>query len=154
VTCFVWTAKPVVRKIALGAGVAAAMFAMLGTVAALWENPLFTRMTPTGGFEIALLLLLSVLTGVYFALPQAACGMRTAGTGGVIGFLGIACPVCNKLLLLLFGSVLLLEYYEPVRLYLALAGVGLMALAVWFKLTRRVASGTPARDAATANPAN
>jgi hypothetical protein len=123
--------------IARGIGVAVAMFAGLGTVAALWENPLFMRMTPTGGFEIALLLLLSALAGLYVGLPQAECGKRTAGTGGVIGFLGIACPVCNKILVLLFGGALLLEYYEPVRLYLALGGVVLLAVAIWFKLTRR-----------------
>ncbi len=122
---------------ALGVIVAVIMFAALGTVAALWENPLFMRMTPTGGFEIALLLLLSVLTGLYVGLPQTECGKRTAGTGGVIGFLGIACPVCNKILVLLFGSTLLLEYYEPARLYLALGGTALLAVAIWLKLTRR-----------------
>lgn len=122
---------------ALGVIVAAIMFTALGTVAALWENPLFMRMTPTGGFEIALLLLLSVLTGLYVGLPQTECGKRTAGTGGVIGFLGIACPVCNKILVLLFGSTLLLEYYEPARLYLALGGTAFLAVAIWLKLTRR-----------------
>lgn len=121
----------------MGVGVGAAMFAGLGTVAALWQNPLFMRMTPTGGFEITLLLLLSVLTGLYVGLPQTECGTRTAGTGGVIGFLGIACPVCNKILMLLFGGALLLEYYEPARLYLALGGVVLVAAAIWLKLTRR-----------------
>lgn len=122
------------------------MFAGLGTVAALWENPLFMRMTPTSGFEIALLLLLSALAGLYVGLPQTECGKRTACTGSVIGFLGIACPVCNKILVLLFGGALLLEYYEPARLYLAMGGVALMAVAVWFKLTRRecIQSGPPA----------
>lgn len=130
-------AGPLIRQIALGVGVGAAMFAGLGTVAALWENPLFMRMTPTGGFEIALLLLLSILAGVYVGLPLTGCGKRTAGTGGVIGFLGIACPVCNKVLVLLFGGALLLEYYEPVRLYLALGGVVLLAVAIWLKHARR-----------------
>ena len=128
---------PAVKRIALSVAVAAAMFVGLGTVAALWENPLFMRMTPTGEFEITLLLLLSVLAGIYVGLPRTECGKRTAGTGGVIGFLGIACPVCNKILVLLFGSALLLEYYEPARLYLALGGVVLMAAAIWLRLTRR-----------------
>ena len=137
--------NPIAKRIAWGVGVAAVMFAGLGTAAALWENPLFMRMTPTGGFEIALLLLLSALAGLYVGLPQTECGKRTAGTGGVIGFLGIACPVCNKILVLFFGSALLLEYYEPVRLYLALGGVVLMAVAIWFKLTRRecIEAATP-----------
>ncbi|OGA08613.1 MAG: hypothetical protein A2W68_13480 [Betaproteobacteria bacterium RIFCSPLOWO2_02_64_14] len=84
---------PAVKRIALSVAVAAAMFVGLGTVAALWETPLFMRMTPTGEFEITLLLLLSVLAGIYVGLPRTECGKRTAGTGGVIGFLGIACPV-------------------------------------------------------------
>lgn len=126
--------SPAVRQIALGVAVAGAMFAGLGTAAALWDNPLFMRMTPTGGFEVALLLLLSVMSGIYVGLPQTACASRTAGTGGVIGFLGIACPVCNKVLMLLFGGALLMEYYEPVRIYVALGGVALMAVAIWIKV--------------------
>lgn len=143
-----------VKDVARGVAVAAAMFAGLGTVAALWENPLFTRMTPTGGFEIALLLLLSALAGLYVGLPQTECGKWTAGTGGVIGFLGIACPVCNKILMLLFGSALLLEYYEPVRLYLALGGVALLAVAIGLKLTRRgcVEAATPLVDNSLLRP--
>ncbi|OFW27745.1 MAG: hypothetical protein A3H97_09020 [Acidobacteria bacterium RIFCSPLOWO2_02_FULL_65_29] len=112
------------------------MFVVLGTVAALWKNPLFVRMTPTGGFEIGLLLLQSVLAGVYVGLPRSPCGKRTAGTGAIVGFLGIACPVCNKVLVLLIGSALLLEYYEPVRLYVALGGAALLAAAVRLKLAR------------------
>ena len=140
-----------IKRITWGAGVAAAMFVGLGTVAALWENPLFMRMTPTGGFEITLLFLLSALTGLYVGVPQAECGKRTAGTGGVIGFLGIACPVCNKILVLLFGGALLLEYYEPVRLYLALGGVVLLAVAIWLKMTRRgcVDAETPVSNTAS-----
>ena len=124
------------RDLARGVATAAAMFVVLGTLAALWKNPLFMRMTPAGGFEIALLLLQSVLAGVYVGLPRSPCGRRTAGAGAIIGFLGIACPVCNKVLVLLIGSALLLEYYEPLRLYVALGGAALLAAAVWLKLAR------------------
>lgn len=127
----------VTARAGLGLGVAASTFAGLGTVAALWENPLFTRMTPTGGFEIATLLLLSALAGGYVGLPQAGCGTRTAGLGGVFGFLGIACPLCNKILLLVFGGALLLQYYEPARPYLALGGIVLLSGAIWSKVSRR-----------------
>ncbi len=112
------------------------MFVALGTVAALWNNPLFMRMTPTGGFEIALQLLQSVLAGVYVGPPHSPCGKRTAGAGAIIGFLGIACPVCNKILVLLVGGALLLEYFEPLRLYVAFGGAALLAAAVWLKLAR------------------
>ena len=131
------------KDVARGAAVAATMFVGLGTVAALWENPLFMRMTPTGSFEIALLLLQSALAGVYVGLPQRRCGTRTAGAGALIGFLGIACPVCNKVLVLLVGSTLLLAYYEPVRLHVALAGVALLAAAIWLKLAQMDGSRPP-----------
>lgn len=77
-----------------------------------------------------------LLAGVDVGLPQSRCGKRTAGAGAVIEFLGIACPVCNKVLVLLVGSALLLEYYEPVRLHVALAGVVLLAAGVGLKLSR------------------
>ncbi len=118
------------QSIAMGIGVAGLSFVVLGTVSALWENPLFIRMTPVGGFEIAFLAALSVLLGVYVAIRRPACSVKLAGSGGVLGFLGVACPVCNKVLLLLFGGELLLTYYEPVRIYVAALGVAVAALAV------------------------
>ncbi len=120
-----------------GAAVAAASFLLLGTVAALWENPVFIRMTPAGNLEIILLGAMSVLLGAYVAVRRPACSIRTAGTGSVLGFIGVACPVCNKLLLLIFGGELLLTYFEPVRIYVAAAGTLIVAVAVWIEWTRR-----------------
>ncbi len=120
-----------------GAAVAAALFLLLGTVAALWENPVFIRMTPAGSLEIILLGAMSVLLGAYVAVRRPACSIRTAGTGSVLGFIGVACPVCNKLLLIIFGGELLLTYFEPVRVYVAAAGALVVAVAVWIEWTRR-----------------
>ncbi len=121
---------PTMSRILKGLGIALASFIGLGTVAALWENPLFIRMTPVGDFEILLLGALSVLLGVYTVIRRPFCSIKAAGAGGVLGFLGVACPVCNKILLLLFGGELLLTYYEPVRIYLAAAGVLVAAVVV------------------------
>jgi hypothetical protein len=113
-----------------GAAVAVASFAGLGTVAALWENPLFIRMMPAGGWEIALLAMMSILLGTYVVARRPFCAMKTVGAGSVLGFIGVACPVCNQVLLMLFGGELLLIYFEPVRIYVAAAGVVLIAGAV------------------------
>ncbi len=115
-------------RILKGLATALGSFVALGTVAALWENPLFVRMTPTGNWEIALLAMLSLLLGVYVVIRRPFCSIKTAGAGSVLGFIGVACPVCNKILLLLFGGDLLLTYFEPVRVYVAAAGV---LLATW-----------------------
>lgn len=117
-----------------GTVVSVLMFLALGTVAALWQNPMFVRMTPVQGPEIALLGILSVLFGVYVGIRRASCSWKKPGIGGTLGFLGVACPVCNKILLLVFGGELLMSYYEPVRLYVSVAGILLMLWLVWREL--------------------
>jgi hypothetical protein len=124
---------PILSRAFKGLAVAIASFVGFGTVAALWENPLFIRMTPAGDFEIALLTLLSILLGVYVGIRRPFCSAKTATASGIVGFIGIACPVCNKILLLLFGGELLLTYFEPVRIYVAGAGVVLAAIAVAYE---------------------
>lgn len=107
----------------IGASVAVVMFVALGSVTALWVNPFFVRMTPAGGWEISLLALLSFLSGFYVMICRTSCSNKKISAGGVLGFFGVACPVCNQILLLIFGSELLLSYYEPVRIYIAIFGV-------------------------------
>ncbi len=117
-----------------GVATAAAAFVALGTVSALWDNPLFVRMTPSGDLEIVLLALLALLLGVYVAVRRPQCSFGTAGAGGVLGFLGVACPVCNQVLLAVFGGELLLTYFEPIRLYVGAAGAIMVAAMVALEL--------------------
>ncbi len=129
-------------RVLTGLAVPLASFAALGTMAALWENPIFIRMTPAGDLEIVLLGALSLLLGVYVGIRRPFCSVKTVTTGGVLGFIGVACPVCNKILLLLFGGELLLTYFEPVRIYVAALGVLLAGAAVmheWVLIRRQSA---------------
>lgn len=118
------------HRVLKGALIAGAMFAALGTISALWSNPIFIRMTPAGWTEIAALAATAILSGVYVAVRRPACSVRLAGSGGVLGFLGVACPTCNKILMLAFGGPVLMAYFEPVRIYVALAGALMLAVAV------------------------
>ena len=118
------------KSSAIGVLFAIGVFLFLGTVTALWENPFFIRMTLTSGFEVGLLALQALLIGAYVAIPVSACATKLAGVGGVANFIGIACPICNKLLLLVFSVNALLTYLEPARLYLAAGGVLITAFAV------------------------
>lgn len=131
-------------RLAKGVVVASLAFVIMGTVSAVWDNPFFLRMTPAGGWEIVLLGALSALLGFYVAIRRPTCGIRTASAGGVLGFLGVACPICNKVLLLAFGSELLLTYFEPFRVYVAAAGVAIVAVAIVLEWQRgRSAPRTP-----------
>lgn len=134
------------RRIVAGVLTAVAGFAVLGSVAALWDNPVFVRMTPAGGWEIAMLAVMSLSAGVFVAIRRPACSVRGAGAGGVLAFLGVACPVCNKVLLLIFGGEFLLSWFEPVRIYVAAAGALLVAVVALreFLLIRRQVPPAPA----------
>ena len=74
-----------------------------------------------------------MLGGLYVVIRRPFCSDKTVGAGGGIAFLGVACPVCNKILLLVFGGELLLTYFEPVRIYVAAFGVLVAAWAVMFE---------------------
>jgi peptidoglycan/LPS O-acetylase OafA/YrhL len=117
-----------------GIAVGLAMFAALGTVTAVWANPLFVRMTPVGPWEFGATFLTALLAGVTVALWVPRCRLRTSGAGGVASFLGIACPTCNKILMVIFGGPALLAWFDPFRPWLAAAGVitmGFAATGAW-----------------------
>lgn len=106
-----------------GTLVALALFVVVGTVTAVWANPFVTRMTPVGPWELAATAVLAALAGMTSAFWVPQCRMRAPGGGG------IACPTCNKLLMLVFGGPALLAWFDPVRPYLTVAGIGAMAYA-------------------------
>lgn len=125
------------RELIASLGLAVVGFVLVGTVTALWPNPWFVRMTPAAGFEVALLAAQCLLGGLYLGIRASSCAIKSAGSGSVLGFLGVACPVCNKVLLAIFGSGLLLTYFEPIRLYVGLVGTGILLFALYRKLGAR-----------------
>ena len=129
-----------------GTAVGLALFVVLGTVTAVWANPLFVRMTPVGPWEFGATVLTALLAGVTTALWVPRCSLRTSGTGGLASFLGIACPTCNKILMLIFGGPALLAWFDPVRPWLAAAGVIVMGFAA-FRTWRTFRESRSGREA-------
>lgn len=113
-----------------GVAVGITLFLALGTITAVWANPLFVRMTPVGPWELGATVLTAMLGGVTSALWVPQCTLRASGTGGLASFLGIACPTCNKVLMLVFGGPALLAWFDPLRPWLATAGLAIMGIAV------------------------
>ncbi|MDH4224959.1 MAG: hypothetical protein OEW12_04890 [Deltaproteobacteria bacterium] len=131
---------------------AAALFFFFGTLTALWKTPLtdltgfrFVRMTPLTGWELPLLALESLLLGGYLALRATPCAVKKAGFGGLLGFLGFACPACNKILMLVFGAGVLQTWFEPIQPLVGAIGIGLLAMALGqkFVLRRRFQQPAP-----------
>ncbi|CAI2932840.1 hypothetical protein [Aminobacter niigataensis] len=120
-----------------GVAVTILSFAALGTVSALWDNPLFVRMTPVAGWELPALVVLSALSGLYVAVRRPVCSVRRAGIGGVAGFIGIACPTCNKILMLLFGGEFLMMWFDPIRPLISALGIAFLTAASWREIRAR-----------------
>jgi len=110
--------------------IASAAFLLLGAMTALWSNPFFMRMTEVSGWDYIILSFESLLIGLFFGIQAPHCATKKAGIGGVLGFVGFGCSVCNKILLLLFGSSFLLSYFEPVRHYAGALGLLLFSYAL------------------------
>jgi len=110
--------------------IASAAFLLLGAMTALWSNPFFMRMTEVSGWDYIILSFESLMIGLFFGIQAPHCATKKAGIGGVLGFVGFGCSVCNKILLLLFGSSFLLSYFEPVRHYAGALGLLLFSYAL------------------------
>lgn len=117
------------RRVLKGVLVSLGVFVAVGTVTALWENPFFVRMTPVGIWELPASVVLALLSGFTAGFWVVQCPVGGAGSGGVAGFVGIACPTCNKILMLIFGGPALLAWFDPIRPYITAAGLLAMSVA-------------------------
>lgn len=64
---------------------------------------------------------------------------RLASVGGLLGFLAIGCPVCNKLVVVALGTTGALSWFAPIQPVLAVASVVVLAVALRIRLRGQVA---------------
>jgi hypothetical protein len=57
--------------------------------------------------------------------------------GALPAFLGFSCPICNALLVAVFGASALMYYFEPVRHIVGIIGVTALSLVIYIKLLKR-----------------
>ena len=114
----------------------------VGIPTAIIENPIFSRMTATRTQDyliwIATALLAGLTVGTFAVLP----GSNPKGLlqGGVLSFLAVGCPICNKLVVALIGVSGALTFFAPLQLYLGL--LALLLLAWTFLLRLRSLAGS------------
>jgi len=121
---------------ALGAAFAALT---IGIPTDVIPNPFFGRMTPVRTQDYLFLVVTALLAGILaasYALPQTrACSIQQgrATVGGLLSFLAIGCPTCNKIIVLLLGTSGAISIFEPLQPLLALASFALLLLAIWIR---------------------
>ena len=141
------------RRRWLAALVAAATTTVLmGVPTALIPTPVFGREVPPTAWAWPVLLATSVLSGLLLATyvrepgqaEPATTASRSGTIGGLLSFLAVGCPVCNKLALLALGYSGALQWFAPVQPFLAAVGVVLLAGALRQRLRGQLACPVPA----------
>ncbi|HEX5164011.1 MAG TPA: hypothetical protein VFV93_01340 [Thermomicrobiales bacterium] len=127
------------RALVYGAVGAAFAALTIGIPTDVIPNGFFTRMTPVRVQDYVFLIVTAILAGILaasYALPQTrACSIEQgrATLGGLLSFLAIGCPTCNKVIVLLLGTSGALNIFEPLQPLLALASFALLVLAIWIR---------------------
>ena len=92
-------------------------------------------MTPSTLLDYFFLFTTALLGGIYLVLSASVCSndVKAAG-GGILGLLAFACPICDKLLVLLLGTTFLMAYFDPIRPVLGVVSIVLLLYAINKKL--------------------
>ena len=126
--------------VVLSIGAAVAYLLAVGIVTAVIPTPLFVRMTPVSLANLVFWIVPALLVGPLVASSVVPVAPRTCGVadravaGGVLSFLAVGCPLCNKLVVLALGMSGALTLFEPIQPLLGLASVGLLGYALWLRL--------------------
>ena len=119
-----------------GAGTVVSL-ALIGIPAAIIDNPFFVRQTPVRAQDyvvwVATALLTGLIAGSYTLPAKVSQGGKTA-SGGILSFLAVGCPICNKLVVLLLGVSGALTYFAPLQLYIGIASLALLAWALHLRV--------------------
>jgi hypothetical protein len=139
-----------VRAAALGALAAIGTAILIGIPSDVIPNPWFGREIAVDGFDVFVLVALSLLTGALAATYAGTSGLtgsaERAGVGsGIVGFFAVSCPVCNKLVVALIGTSGASGWFASIQPVMGVAAIALAgaALAVRVRAIRRGACGVP-----------
>lgn len=128
----------VIRALLYGLLTGAFATLVIGIPTLIIPNHWFSRMVPVRPQDYVILgltVLLTALLGATYALP-AACPLqegKLAG-GGLLSFLAVGCPVCNKIVVLAIGMSGATSYFEPLQPLIALAGLALLGYGLHLRL--------------------
>ena len=117
------------------------VFLLFGIPTALIQTPWFIRMVERSTFDYLFLITSSILLGAYIGVHYykkntvKKCDAITY-SGGIGSFLAFGCPICNKLLVFLFGATALMTYLDPYRPILGFGSIALLGGAVYWRIKK------------------
>lgn len=125
------------KKLLIATVWAIGVLLFLGLPTDVIPNPIFGREVPIRWWEYPVIGLTTVLTFVWFAIQAPPMEFQKNGrlVGGVtLTLFAVACPVCNKIILLLLGTTGALGIWAPLQPYIAVLSVLMLAVALWLRI--------------------
>ena len=109
---------------------------LIGIPTVLIPTIFFKRMTPTNSQDYVIWGISVILIGAVMALatlyPMANSSISSDGGGKravvatLLSFFSVGCPICNKLVVFLFGLSGAMTFFNPIRPFLGVASIILL----------------------------
>ena len=126
------------RFVAVALISSAVLAVLMAIPTAIIGNPWFTRMTPVYLDQYIFWIGTSTLAGMLLATYVGGVRTPTAAGGGVgggmLGYLAIGCPVCNKLIVALLGVSGAMDYFAPAQPFLGALGMLVLGVALGYRI--------------------
>ena len=131
--------RPIVWKALIyGGGMGLAVLLLVGIPSGVIPNQFFVRpleARPTDYVYLGAITALAMMLGATYGVPRSCSLQDSKALGsGLLLFVGIGCPVCNKVVLALAGASGALTYFEPIQPLFSLAAIVLMGVALVLRL--------------------
>lgn len=131
--------KPKRKYLMIGAILTVFLILVMGVPTAMVPNPLFKRMIDVTILDYLFLFGVSILLGAFISIglyKRNSAGKEDyiAGGGGILGIFAFACPLCNAVLLSVFGSTFVASFFLPFKPWIGLISLAILSFAVLQKL--------------------
>lgn len=152
-TCFAALSQWRIKNWVVAAASSIATVVIIGIPTAMIANPIFGRAVAVTDWSWPVLIVTAILAGLligsYVAIDPTATGereLRFGTAGGILGFLAVGCPVCNKLVLIALGSSGAMTYFAPVQPFLGIAGIAFLMYALRTRLQNQAGCKLPTQN--------
>ena len=128
---------------------------VVGLPTAMIPNPVFGRDVPTTWWAWPVLVATAVLGGLLGATYVRAGDEKVPSSGlvgGLLAYLAVGCPVCNKVALLALGYAGALQWFAPVQPVLGVIGLVLLVWALDRRLRGEIACALPVQRSRPGEP--